>query len=923
MSTRITQQPLARTAFALRAGPRTARRGVVAALVPAVLVLCAGGVAMAQDTAVARPIRPATDVGAQQEVQPGDQPDQQNQQVQQPGQPGQVGQPGAQFQPATPGSSTQSNVGSDELVTLAAFTEPVQLSAMVQMVATTLNINVTVKGDVPGTVVFQAPVPVKKSELLQLLDMLLEQQGWSISQDRFGIYVVAPGTEIKFNSKTESPTTRVFSTPNVRPTALKAAIDQQLAGAQGGATRYTYLDELGLIVVTDTPRRLQATGDLIELLLKEFGERQFIRLPLTYISAAVARERALQLIGQLAQNPGNNAINIAAQMQGLPQQAGGGGPFNNLGERLTTDPQGNALIFRGLPEEIARVQQVLTIIDVRNTLLPKQYFAGSAARQIADLARQRGLGEVSTISADGSITQGFQPFQGQPNQFGQVQQQGSSIGGPVMVVDEGRGTILYYGTPEQQESLGTLITELDTQSEQVTIRVYKLRNSNALEVAELIQGLISETGAVGSAPLLPGGQQNSVQRRGTRRPGTNQPQQEGGEGDGTSIDSTAFVIANEAQNQIVVKARAGQQEDFERLIQQLDVRRPQVYIEARIVAVTADDRLRLSFENQLINANGTGGVLNTNFGLGSLPTTGQPLLGQKLVSGGLSGFTAAVIRSDQVPIVMRALASETDSRIISTPQLLVDDNTEATVASIDKIPVQSISRGDNADRDTITFDRSEEAGTTLTVKPQIADAGYLRLEYELELSSFTSEGSATQPPSSQVNTLASESITVPDDSTVVVGGLVLDANNRTTARIPLLGKIPLIGALFGDTNKGDRQTVLYVFLTPRILRDPNFADLRLLTRGPTKRADLEDPEGLPPLTPRMMEIISNQAGTSMMQPARVPGPIPISSDDRSSEDSGVPASAPVAPQSAPRSETRPTGETIRRATEPVDEPNPD
>jgi hypothetical protein len=211
MSTPITQQPLARTAFALRAGPRAAHRGVVAALVPAVLlpavlVLCAGGVALAQDTAVARPIRPATDVGAQKEVQPGDQPNQPDQ-LAQPAQPNQQvqqpGQPGTQFQPATPGSLTQSNVGSDELVTLAAFTEPVQLSAMVQMVATTLNINVTVKGDVPGTVVFQAPVPVKKSELLQLLDMLLEQQGWSISQDRFGIYVVAPGTEIKFNSKTE------------------------------------------------------------------------------------------------------------------------------------------------------------------------------------------------------------------------------------------------------------------------------------------------------------------------------------------------------------------------------------------------------------------------------------------------------------------------------------------------------------------------------------------------------------------------------------------------------------------------------------------------------------------------------------------------------------------------------------------------
>lgn len=884
--------------------------------IAALVALCGCAVAHAQETAIAKPIQPVADPNQPGTQQPGVQP---------PGmQSPAAGQP-KQFTPAAEDAQTTSNIASEELVTLSAFTEPVQLSAMVQMVASTLNINVTVKGDVPGTVVFQAPVPVKKSELLQLLDMLLEQQGWSISQDRFGIYVVAPVAEVKFNSTTETPTTRVFSTPNVRPDALKTTIDAQLGGQQGGAgtTRYTYVNELGLIVATDTTRRLQALEELINLLLTEFREREFIRLPLTHISASVARERALQLIGQLAQSTGNAQLNIQAQMQGIQPQGGGGGPLNNLGERLTIDPQGNALIFRGLPAEIARVQEVLTIIDVRNTLVPKQYFAGSAARQIADLARQRGLGEVSTISADGASSQGFQPFQNQANQFGQQQQgSGSSIGGPVMVVDEGRGTIIYYGTPEQQESLGALITELDTQSEQVTIRVYKLRNSKAVEVADLIQGLISETSAVGSAPLLPGGQAGQTQRRGTSRNANlntpqNQSQPQGNELNGASIDSTAFVIANEAQNQIVVKARAGQQQDFERLIQQLDVRRPQVYIEARIVAVTADDRLRISFENQLINANGTGGVLNSNFGLGSLSTTGQPLLGQKLVSGSLSGFTAAVIKSDQVPIIMRALANETDSRIISTPQLLVDDNTEATVASVDNIPIATTRQGNNNDATTTTFDTSREAGTKFTVKPQIADAGYLRLEYELELSSFTSEGTATQPPSSQVNTLSSESVTVPDDSTVVIGGLVLDSNSKTMARIPLLGKIPIFGALFGDTNKSDRQTVLYVFLTPRILRDPNFTDLRLLTRGPTASTKLPDPEGLPPLTPRMMEIISTQKGEVFSQPARVqvPQPMPL----------GIPASTPVnTPVKGQAVVTTPSGApAVRRTTQDVDEPNPD
>lgn len=780
-------------------------------------------------------------------------------------QPAPAVQPGAQpTQPAGPLESA-----GDEMVTLSAFTEPVSLASLVDMVAETLQINVATKGDVPGTVVFNAPVPVKKSELIRLLDQLLEQQGWTITKDKFGFYTVAPAMDVRPIVESDLPTTRVFSIPNIRPSSLKTAIEGQFMGnPQGGGVRqYTYIDELGVIVATDTPRKLEAIQDIINQITQHYRNQSNIRLELTYIAAPVARERALQLIGQIAQPLRSDPNQQVQQVQNFNPQGGGQvGALSNLGDRLTVDPQGNALIFRGLEEEIDGVRKLLSIIDRPNTLVPRQYFAGSSAKQIADLARGQGLGEVTTIARNQGQMYNFQ----QEGLLGA--QRTTTIGGPVMVVDESSGNIIYYATAEQQERLAALIKELDTKAERIVLETYKLRNSDAEDVADILNNLINNSQPLGTSAILPGGgAAQPVTRRASRAP-VNPDGSTSSYDESFGFDPDSFVIADISNNQVIVKARAGQQREFQRLIQKLDQRKPQVYVEAMIVAVTTEDTLRTAFETQLINANGTGGLLNTNFGLGSFGTTGQPLLSPKTVASGLTGFTAAIIKSDHVPIVMRALANETRSRIISSPQLLIDDNEEAEVASIDSRPVQTIRTGTgNTTTDIITSDREIEAGTTLKVTPRISDGGYVRLKYDIELSSFTGEGTNNLPPPRQRNNIKSESVTVPHDATVVVGGLVLNTDTKSVAKVPLLGDIPLAGLLFQDRNKGDRKTTLYVFLTPRILRDPNFEDIRLLSRGPQSASQLS--AEFPTLAPKSIDLWKSEPAVSVPAPTVPAAPI--------------------------------------------------
>ena len=153
-------------------------------------------------------------------------------------------------------------------------------------------------------------------------------------------------------------------------------------------------------------------------------------------------------------------------------------------------------------------------------------------------------------------------------------------------------------------------------------------------------------------------------------------------GEGTVSDLTGedvFVIADEPNNQVVVKAPLKLQPQIKRLIDKLDLRRPQVYIEAQIIAITDSQNFRLAVEAQAIIGQW---AYNTNFGLSTFGTDGS-LDDTKDVLTNLAGLTTALIRSKYVPFVVNALQNNT-GRDVATPQVLVDDNVEAEVRAEDQ-----------------------------------------------------------------------------------------------------------------------------------------------------------------------------------------------------------------------------------------------
>lgn len=788
-------------------------------------------------------------------------------------------------QPPVIKRSDQSNTRGkrEPMVSFGAFSEPIELTTLIEYVGTSLNINITVKGAPTGEITFHAPVQIAKSKLIDLLDAMLEQYSFTISHEPISnFWIVQPISDIRSTLGSDRASTQIIPTPNIKPSLIKPALDAALIGgntAKASGNSIQPVDELGVLIINAPPRDIQRIQELVNQLIQIDDDQRYIRFELLHLAAPVALERAVGLTGG---NASGNQRLTASPGGGQPSIGLSSASLSNMADRITVDPQGNALIFKGTDFEIARVQEVLDVIDVPNTLDPKSYFAGSSAAQIADIARNRGLGEVISIDDQQQNTFGQTNIRIQQQGGFQSQQSSTATGGPVMVVDTTRGNIIYYGTPAQQQQLADLLVELGTEDERIVIKDYVLSHSDAEIVAELMTAIITGEQRTGDSDFLPGstgGGRGSTPQSAARLFGNS--------GGGSEV-SAAFdpdvvsVIADPDNNQVLVTAPIKQQDELAKLIARLDRRKAQVFLQALIVSVSDTENFTLAFESQ-INAGQFG--LNTGSTLSGLADTAT--FGDlRTVNPGLAGMTAAVIMTNQIPIIINANQTNSDVRILSAPQLLVNDNQEATIVSLSEQPFQQITPSNSGT--VASFGGFEEAGTTLTVTPSISDGGFLRLDYFVELSNFTAtQGTDGSPPPRDRNTIEGTA-TIPTDATIVIGGITVDNVRDTVIKVPLLGDIPIVGELFKNTSKINTKSKLYVFLTPRIMTDPNFMDLKLMSEGPYAEMELD------PRVPDLRSVSINASSVLNTDPNQSPfemdtSPLPSSPEPTD----GSPTLSPV------------------------------
>jgi general secretion pathway protein D len=355
-------------------------------------------------------------------------------------------------------------------------------------------------------------------------------------------------------------------------------------------------------------------------------------------------------------------------------------------------------------------------------------------------------------------------------------------------------------------------------------------------------------GSGGSSPSpTPAQQPQAAQSAGGASPQATAPVQAS-----AGPSTGGFIQADPATNSLIITAPDPFYRQMRSVIDQLDSRRAQVYIESMIVEVGGDNLADFGFQWQGILGND--GDKNIGFAGTNLPTQSSPGI-LDLTTAIATGSASAVSALPQglnfgilhkfgnsynLAALARALQAQTKANIMSTPNMVTLDNEEAKIVVGQNVPFitgQLASTGTGVANPFQTIER-KDVGITLRIKPQIGEGGTVRMQIFQEQSSVKSEtaaGTTNAGPSTTKRSIES-TIVVDDGQIIVLGGLIEDRFTETKSKVPLLGDIPVLGALFRSDTRTRRKTNLMVFLRPMIMRSGEDANRLSLDRYDMIRA---------------------------------------------------------------------------------------
>jgi len=449
----------------------------------------------------------------------------------------------------------------------------------------------------------------------------------------------------------------------------------------------------------------------------------------------------------------------------------------------------------------------------------------------------------------------------------------------------------------------SLIEQLDTQGRAGgNIFIIYLKNAEAVRVARSLRALLSGSGGDGGGGTVPEmstpmgsslSRASSLSATGAAPGAASAVASALPSSPDASAGFTAggvTIQADAANNALIVMAPEPVYNNIRAIVDKLDNRRAQVYVEALIVEVSADRAAEFGIQWQYLQgANSTNSYVGggTNF---NPINSGSNIIGTSLNLGSAAnGLNLGIIRGSitipglgtitNLALLVRALQGDTTSNILATPNLLMLDNEEAKIVVGQNVPFITGQYAQTGSTSTVTpFQTIErkDVGVMLRVKPQITEGGTVRLVVYEEVSRVSD---TTNPAGIITNTRTLEStVLVEDGQIIVLGGLIQDSQTDGTQKLPFLGDIPVVGALFRYDTRSRSKTNLMVFLRPTIVRNAAIGNVLTTDRydyiiGEQKSIRV-DPAMIPPVLPNLDDprLPATLTPRSSMLP---PSPIPI------------------------------------------------
>lgn len=522
---------------------------------------------------------------------------------------------------------------------------------------------------------------------------------------------------------------------------------------------------------------------------------------------------------------------------------------------VTANRGANSLVVVDFADNVRRIRQVLGRLDTDNASTRVVTLQNAGAREIATALQA--LAGGGTPAAGG----------------GAAAAPGAAQGVSVVAI-ESSNSIALRGDPSGVSRLAAIAGELDRKARSGTeIRVVFLENADAEQLLPVLQQLVGQTpdpvqettlsrgtfqttnsttgissGQVQAQAIQPTPQSSGTGTGGSPNGQNAAIQTQGGR---TAAVVTRFVGANA----IVVAGPADVQRQLEGVIRQLDVRREQVLVEAIVAEVS--DATAANLGVQFLLGDKSGGAFAASTYSNAVPnlltiagaigaqrlntatttvngnttttTTNNAVsdaLAQSAVSsilGSSGGFAGAAGQAGNLIFgaIINAVRSDTASNLLQVPHITTLDNQQAHSLVGQEIPIttgQALSNNfDNAFR---TVQR-QNVGIQLDVRPQVNSSGSIKLNLRLEVSSIAGPVSADNSELILNKRALENSFVVDDGQIVVIGGLLSDDERRTIQKIPFLGDLPAVGALFRSKARSRTKTNLMVFIRPTVLRTPD------------------------------------------------------------------------------------------------------
>lgn len=398
---------------------------------------------------------------------------------------------------------------------------------------------------------------------------------------------------------------------------------------------------------------------------------------------------------------------------------------------------------------------------------------------------------------------------------------GQEAGGLRVAADGRSNTVLVSGTAQGVAQARAVTASLDRPGGAAPVtRVVRLRFGDAESVVEVVQGLMGE-GAEATNP---------VTRSLRADAGVGTPPAAGAEaaagadrspGAGFAFPGLAVQAVSEL-NAVVLRGTPQSVAVVEDLILQLDVRRPQVVIEAAIVEITGDLGEQLGIQLATGGAVPATGVIGgTSFTQAGVPlSTVLQVLGVPGSSALSEGLTVAAGSDGDFGILLQALSKSTYANLLSTPSVTVLDNEDAEIVAGQNVPFRTgaFATDGNSTNPFTTIERSD-VGVTLKVTPRILDGDVVRLEVTQEVSSLVPVSVAGAADLITDRRSVTTTVLADNREVITLGGLISDDRRYRESRVPWLSDLPGVGGLFRSRSETSTRRTLFIFLRVTILRD--------------------------------------------------------------------------------------------------------